>query len=223
MSVSPEEIRDYLLGELPSQRRAAVEAALGSDPQARKELEIQRRLMDALHSLPEAEVPEHASFAPDPEPPVTAGRPPSRWSAGYGLRLVAVCAALTLGLSGAVWILQPTIQGGPEGWIVSFGGAPEAPVPPAPALSEEQIRATIREEIERSTARWASALLEVSASAAGAERTEAEVAALRQEVAAMHADSVAAYEFLNAKHELLKRQLLEFDLAAVTDVPGIRR
>ena len=219
MSVSPEEIRDYLLGELPSQRRAAVEAALGSDPQARQELEIQRRLMDALHSLPEAEVPEHASFAPEPEPAVTGRRPPSRWGAGYGLRLAAVCAALALALSGAVWLVQPTIQHRPEGWIVSFGGAPAAP---APALSEEQIRATIREEIERSTARWASALLEVSASAAGAERTEAEVAALRQEIAAMHADSVAAYAFLNAKHELLKRQLLEFDLAAVTDVPGIR-
>ena len=222
MSVSPEEIRDYLLDELPSQRRAAVEAALGSDPRARQELEIQRGLVDALHSLPEAEVPEHCSFAPDPEPAATARRPPSRWGAGYGLRLAAVCAALALALSGAVWLVQPTIRQGPEGWIVSFGGAPEAPAPPAPALSEEQLRATIREEIERSSARWASALLEVSASAAGAERTEAEVAALRQEVAAMHADSVAAYQFLNAKHELLKRQLLEFDLAAIADLPGIR-
>lgn len=222
MSVSPEEIRDYLLDDLPSQRRAAVEAALGSDPEARKELEIQRRLLDALHSLPEAELPEHSSFAPNPLPAVPDRPPSSLGGLGYGFRLAAVCAALLVGLAGAVWLSQPTVQRLPEGWIVSFGGAPKAPVSPAPALSEEQIRAAIREEIERSSARWAAALLEVSASAPGAERTEAEVAALRQEVAAMHADSVAAYRFLNAKHELLKRQLLEFDLAAVPEIAGTR-
>lgn len=217
MSVSPEEIRDYLLDDLPSQRRAAVEAALRSDPQARKELEIQRRLLGALHSLPEAEVPEHSSFVPDPASAVTARPPSSLWGARFGFRLAAVCSAVLVGLSGAVWLSQPTVQRLPDGWIVSFGGAPKAPVPPDPAVSEEQLRAAIREEIERSSARWASALIEVSASAAGAERTEAEVAALRQEVAAMHADSVAAYRFLNAKHELLKRQLLEFDLAAIPE------
>ncbi len=217
MSVSPEEIRDYLLDDLPSQRRAAVEAALRSDPQARKELEVQRRLLGALRSLPEAEVPEHSSFVPDPVPAVTARPASSRWGAGYGFRLAAVCAAVLVGLFGAVWLSQPTVQRLPDGWIVSFGGAPKAPVPPGPAVSEEQLRAAIREEIERSSARWASALIEVSASAAGAEGTEAEVAALRQEVAAMHADSVAAYRFLNAKHELLKRQLLEFDLAAIPE------
>lgn len=222
MSVSPEEIRDYLLDDLPSQRRAAVEAALGSDPEARKELEIQRRLLDALHSLPEAELPEHSSFAPNPLPAVPDRPPSSLGGLGYGFRLAAVCAALLVGLAGAVWLSQPTVQRLPEGWIVSFGGAPKAPVSPAPALSEEQIRVAIREEIERSSARWAAALLEVSASAAGAEGTEAEVATLRQEVAAMHADSVAAYRFLNAKHELLKRQLLEFDLAAIPEVAGIR-
>ena len=218
MSVSPEEIRDYLLDDLPSQRRAAVEAALSSDPQARKELEIQRRLVDALHSLPEAEVPERALFAPE-----VAARPPSwRRGVGFGFRLAAVCAAALVGLSGAVWLCQPTVQRLPEGWLISFGGAPKPAVSASPAFSEEQLRAAIREEIERSSARWASALVEVSASAAGAEGAEAEVAALRQEVAAMHADSVAAYRFLNAKHELLKRQLLEFDLAAVPEIPGTR-
>lgn len=222
MSVSPEDIRDYLLDDLPSRRRAAVESALRSDPQARKELEIQRGLLDALHSLPEAEVPEHSSFAPDPVPAVAARPPSSPWGLGYGFRLAAVCAAVLVGLAGALWLGQPTVQRLPEGWILSFGGAPKASISPVPAISEEQLRVAIREEIERNSARWASALLEVSASAAGAERTEAEVAALRQEIAAMHADSVAAYRFLNAKHELLKRQLLEFDLAAIPETPRAR-
>lgn len=214
MSVSPEELRDYLLDELPASRRAAVEAALERDPQARMELESQRKLVNALRALPEAEISEHASCASIPVPAATAHGMSAKRALGYGSRLAAVAAAVMLGLFGAVWLSQPTIQRHPQGWILSFGGAPEAP-----ALSEERIRATIREEIERSSARWARALVEVPASAAGTERTEAELLALRQEVAAMHADSVAAYEFLNAKHELLKRQLLEFDLAGIPEIP----
>ena len=217
MSISPEELRDYLLGELPADRRAAVEAALRRDPQARMELESQRKLLNALRALPEAELPEHASWASVPVPAATAHRMSAKGTLGQVLRLAAIAAAVMLGLFGAVWFSQPTIQRHPQGWTLSFGGAPEAP-----ALSEERIRATIREEIERSSARWARALIEVSASAADPERTEAELLALRQEVAAMHADSVAAYEFLNAKHELLKRQLLEFDLAGIPQIPEVR-
>lgn len=217
MSISPEELRDYLLGELPADRRAAVEAALQRDPQARMELESQQKLLNALRALPEAELPEHASWASIPVPAATAHRMSAKGTLGHVLRLAAIAAAVMLGLFGAIWFSQPTIQRHVQGWTLSFGGPPEAP-----ALSEERIRATIREEIERSSARWARALVEVSASAADPERTEAELLALRQEVAAMHADSVAAYEFLNAKHELLKRQLLEFDLAGIPQIPEVR-
>ena len=220
MSISPEELRDYLLGELPADRRTAVEAAVRKDPQARMELESQRKLLNALRALPEAELPEHASWASIPVPAATAHRMSAKGTLGHVLRLAAIATAVMLGLFGAIWFSQPTIQRHVQGWTLSFGGPPEPPE--APALSEDRIRATIREEFERSSARWARALIEVSASAADPERTEAELLALRQEVAAMHADSVAAYEFLNAKHELLKRQLLEFDLAGIPQIPEVR-
>ena len=80
------------------------------------------------------------------------------------------------------------------------------------------MREIVREELARSETRRRLALLDISRSAAGEEWVRSEFDALRRELAETHEDAVAGFEFVNAKHELLKRQLLEFDLASASEV-----
>ena len=83
-------------------------------------------------------------------------------------------------------------------------------------MTEEQLRAAIREELSGTEARLQQTLLDVGRT--GAEDwMRSELTTVRRELAEVHEDAVAGYQFVNAKHELLKRQLLEFELAAVPD------
>ena len=66
MSYSPDELKDYLLGELSEQRCAAIEASLESSPDCRAELERLRISLQALQSLPEEAIPQRIAFVSDP-------------------------------------------------------------------------------------------------------------------------------------------------------------
>ncbi len=213
MSLSPDEINDYLLDELPPERRAAVEALLRADPVARAELERQGALLESLHSLPQEDVPRRFVLVPAAraEQPATGWRWPRVPS---GMHRAALAALVPLLVAIGIWASGPALSSSASGWTLSFGGADSQ----TPAWTEEKVREVLREELARSEARWRLALLEVSQSAAGAEWARSEFEALRRELAETHEDAAAGYEFVNAKHELLKRQLLEFDLASASEV-----
>ena len=200
MRYTPEELSDYLLDELPPARRAEIEALLRSSAAAREELERQRGLLQALGSLAEEPPPRRFSFLPAeaPQPPLRRLVP----------RLLAVSAAIGAALAAGVWAASPAFERHASGWTLTLG----TPQQPAAGVTAAQLRAILHEELARSETRWRQALLETSAS--GADRTRAELDALRREIAETHEDSAAAYAFLNARLELLKRQLVEFDLAS---------
>lgn len=214
MPVSREDLTDYLLDELPPARRSEVEALLEADPVARAELESLRSVVGSLKGLPSEDVPHRLAFVPRPRQ--TRLKPGLQW---LGIRpatsLWAAAAAFSLALAAAfVWATAPTLSSHAGGWSLSFGSAQ----PDATEWTEVRLREILREELATRDDRWRQALLEFAQSAAGAESTQSEFAAVRRELAEMHEDAVAGYEFVNAKHEMLRRQLLEFDLAAAPEV-----
>ena len=213
MSLTPDEIRDYLLDELSPARRAAVGSELQSDPSARAELERQQALLEALRCLPEEEVPRRLVFVSEPSPATPAA---DRAWLGLLARRPTPAALAVLGLLFfvGIWASDPAFTRHDSGWTVSFGRDASL----APTWTEPHLREILRDELDRSETRWRSALRQASQSAAGTEWTRSEFEALRRELAAMHEDAVAGYEFVNAKHELLKRQLLEFEMASVVEV-----
>lgn len=210
MSYSPDELKDYLLDELSASRRAEVEAMLRNSSGARAELARQRLLLQALRSLPQEEIPKRIAFVSDPilEPTARQKLWLRIWAGAP--RLAGAVALLVLALAGGIWASGPVVSRHETGWMVSFGGAPAVP---APGMSEAQLRADLREEWKRTEARLSRALLQASQSAADGEWVRSQLAEIRREVAQMHEDAVAGYEFVNAKHELLKRQLVEVDVA----------
>ena len=212
MSLTPDEIKDYLLDELSPEQRAAVESKLRSDPAARAELERQQALLDALRCLPAENVPRRLVFVSQP-PPMT----PAAHRAWLGLLarrpLPAALAVLGLLFFVGIWASGLALTRHGSGWTVSFGRDASLAAP----WPEAHLREVLREELERSETRWRDAPRQASQSAAGAEWTRSEFEALRRELAAMHEDAVAGYEFVNAKHELLKRELLEFDMASAVE------
>ena len=209
MSYTPDELYDYLLDELPPERRSQIEALLQADGPAREELERQRKLLQALGGLAEEAPPRRLSFVPIKVPQsALAG------SSRTLPRFFALAAAISLAVAAGIWATGPTLDRSTTGWTLAFG----APARPPASATEAQLREVFREELALSEKRWRQALLEAAESAARADWTRSEFEALRQEIAATHEDSVAAYEFLNAKHELLKRQLLEFELASFEEV-----
>lgn len=213
MPLPPEEIYDYLLDELPPARRAAVEEILRADPAARAEMERQRTLLEPLRGLPQEEVPRRLVLVPASRPvrPTTG----SRWLGGpAALHRVALAAAVALLVAIGIWATDPSLSSTASGWTVSFG----AGGPQHPTWTDERLREVVREELSRNDARWQVALQEVSRSTARADWARSEFEALRRELSETHEDAVAGYEFVNAKHELLKRQLLEFDLASASEV-----
>ncbi len=215
MSYSPDELKDYLLDELPAPRRAEVEAVLRGSSVARAELARQRFLLQALRSLPQEEIPQRIAFVSDP-----ILEPTARQKLWLGIwagapRLGAAAALLALALAGGIWASNPVVSRHETGWTVSFGGAEGAP---APGVSEAQLRTALREEWTRSEARWSRAVLQASQSAAEADWVRSQLAEIRREMAQMHEDAVAGYEFVNAKHELLKKQLFEVDVALFQEV-----
>lgn len=203
MEYSQDDLRDFLLNELSPARRAEIEELLRRSPAAREDLESQRRLLSNLRTLPEVPLPHSVALASEPRRRRWGGRLP-RFAVGSALPRLAAAAAV---LVGAIWIVQPSVSRDASGWTLAFG-APPAP----PALSEERLRAAIRDELARSEVRWRRALLD--ASQAGREASQAEFDELRRELAEFQEDAIAGYEFVNAKHEQLKRQLFEFDLAS---------
>ena len=213
MSLTPDEIKEYLLDELPTARRAAVEKILRADPAARAELERQRALLESLRGLPQEEVPRRVVLVPASR----AGRPSAgrRWIGGpAAMPRAALAAAIALSVAIGIWATGPSIYSTESGWNVGFGrGAPQPP-----AWTEERLREIVRQELTRIDARWQVELQQVSQSAARVDWARSEFEALRRELAETHEDAVAGYEFVNVKHELLKRQLLEFDLASASEV-----
>ena len=209
MQHTPEELTDYLLDELPPERRAQIDALLRSDGAAREELERQRGLLQAIGELPIEAPPRRLTVSSAPTAPAALAR--LRRAAP---RPLALAAAIALAVAAGIWASSPAIDRHASGWTLSFG----AKAAPAAGLTEAQLRAIVRSELARSESRWREALLETAESAAGADWTRSEFEALRRELAESHEDSVAAFAFLNAKHELLKRQLLEFDLASLEEV-----
>ena len=213
MSLTPDEIRDYLLDELSPARRAAVEAKLQSDPSARDEFDRQQALLNALRCLPEAEVPRRLVFVS--EPSLATPATDRAWLGLLARRpMPAALAVLGLLFFAGIWASGPAFTRHDSGWTVSFGRDASL----VPAWTETQLREVLREELERSETRWRGALRHASQSAADAEWTRSEFEALRRDFAAMHEDAVAGYEFVNAKHELLKRQLMEFEMVSVVEV-----
>ena len=213
MSLPPDEIKDYLLDELPPARRAAVEETLRADPAARAELERQRALLESLRGLPQEEVPRRVVLVP------ASGRGrPAAGRRGIGgpaaMPRAALAAAIALLVAIGIWATGPSMSSTESGWTVEFGRG----VPRPPAWTEERLREIVRQELTRIDTRWQLALQEVSQSAARVEWARSEFEALRRELAETHEDAVAGYEFVNLKHELLKRQLLEFDLASASEV-----
>lgn len=210
MSYSPDELKDYLLDELSAPRRAELEAVLRSSSAARAELARQRLLLQALLSLPQEEIPQRIAFVSDPvlEPAARQKLWLGIWTGAPSLAAAAVL--LVLALAGGIWASSPTVSRYETGWTVSFGGAEGLP---APGVSEAQLRMALREEWTRSEARWSRALLQASQSATEVDWLRSQLAEIRREMAQMHEDAVAGYEFVNAKHEQLKKQLFEVDVA----------
>lgn len=213
MSLPPDEIKDYLLDELPPARRAAVEKILREDPAARAELDRQRALLESLRGLPQEEVPRRLVLVPASRPE----RPSAGWKWLGGpaaMPRAALAAAVALLVAIGIWATGPSMSVTESGRTIGFGRG----VPQPPAWREERLREIVREELTRIDARWNVALQEVSQSAARVDWARSEFETLRRELAETHEDAVAGYEFVNAKHELLKRQLLEFDLASASEV-----
>ena len=198
MPIPPEDITDYLLDELPPGRRSEIDALLQADPAARDEFERQEALLSALRALPVEEPPRRTVFVPAPPtetPAAGSGRSgASPWMWGAGL-----AAAASLVVTVGVWA---------SGLVA----------PSSPLWTGEHIREIVREEVARTEARWQSELNELARSAAGREPVETELASLRKQLAEIGEDAAAGYEFVNAKHELLRRQLLDFDLASADEV-----
>ena len=198
MPIPPEDITDYLLDELPPERRAEIDALLRSDPAARDEFERQGALLSALRALPAEEPPRRTVFvsAPPAKSPASA---PGRSGTSPWLRTAGLAAAAALVVMAGVWA--------------------SGLVPPAPTQwTEQHLREVVREEAARTEARWQSELDALARSAASREAVETELASLRKELAEISEDAAAGYEFVNAKHELLRRQLLEFDVASAAEV-----
>ena len=112
-----------------------------------------------------------------------------------------------------MWVLEPTLERDATGWTLSTGGPP-APRQAAP--TEEQLRALIREELSGTEERIRQTLLDAARTATEG-WTSSELAAVRRELTEVREDAVAGYQFVNAKHEMLKRQLVEFEMAGVPD------
>ena len=213
MPLSPDEIRDYLLDELSPQRRADIEDRLRSDPAARAELERQRALLQAVRSLPEESVPTRMVFVRDPGAKPAKERLP-RFNLPAWAAPLAVAAALVVAVVLGVWASEPALRLGDSGLTVSFGSGGALAEP----WTEQRLRLVFREELARSETRWNLALREARRSSVSADWVRSEFESVRGDLADLHEDAVAGYEFVNAKHELLRRQLLEFDLASAAQV-----
>ena len=209
MQFSPDELKDYLLDELAPDRKAALEARLRDSAEAREELEKQRLLLRTLRELPEAEPSRRIALVAAP----TQASPADGWHRAGVLRATAIAACAALAIVGGMWMLEPTLTRDTAGWTLSIG---DPPVPNQTAPTEEQLRALIREELSGTEARLHQSLLDAVRTATEG-WTHSELAALRRELSEVREDAVAGYQFVNAKHELLKRQLVEFELAAVPD------
>ena len=209
MQFSHDELKDYLLDELAPDRKAALEALLRDSAEAREELEKQRLLLRTLRDLPEAEPSRRIALVAAP----TQASPADGWHRSGVLRAAAVAACAALAIVGGLWMLEPTLARDAAGWTLSIGGPP---MPYQTAPTEEQLRALIREELSGTEARLQQTLLDAARTASEG-WTRSELAAVRRELSEVREDAVAGYQFVNAKHELLKRQLVEFELAAVPD------
>ncbi len=213
MQFSPDDLKDYLLDELAPDRKAAVEAFLRDSVEAREELEKQRLLLQTLRELPEVEPSRRIDLVAAPAQASATDRWRRAGVLAGALRATAIAASAALAIVGGMWVLEPTLERDATGWTLSTGGPP-APRQAAP--TEEQLRALIREELSGTEERIRQTLLDAARTATEG-WTSSELAAVRRELTEVREDAVAGYQFVNAKHEMLKRQLVEFEMAGVPD------
>ncbi len=205
MRFTGDELDAYLLDELGPERRAALDKALHQSPEVRAALEERRTLMEALRSLPNAEPPKSLVLV---DVPAARGDSLSAWLTWPRLAAAGAMAAVIA----ALWMANPTLSRQPGGWTLSVGSA-EASA--SSADLEDRLRTAMREELARDDALLLQALEAASRASTDAAAARAEIDAVRVEVEAVHQDALAGHEFVMARHELLRRQLLEFDIAAI--------
>ena len=210
MSHSPDELKDYLLGELSEQRCAAIEASLESSPDCRAELERLRISLQALQSLPEEAIPQRIAFVSDPvlEPSAAQKFWQQIWTGTP--RLMATAAILGLVILVGIWASSPTLTRHADGWTLAVG---HSPATTSLNWTNSQLREVLQEEFVRREERWLNTLQQSLPTGVDEEWVQAQLAVLYSELSKVQEDSVAGYEFVNAKHEMLKRQLFQVDLA----------
>lgn len=196
MNCAPDELKDYLLGELDEAGRARVRSHLAACAACREELERLRLTQAALLTLREEEIPRRIAFVSDPVLERRWWRrlwaPAPRW---------AFASALVLALA-----------------IVAHGWLQRAPAPVVATVDavaiEERLRAEFRRELEAAV-REAVARAE----AGQQERIRQAVAAAQREWEFQRkADLLAVEENFN----VLKKRLNVLQIYLASNLEGAR-
>lgn len=214
MHDAPHPLWDYLLDELAPAERAEVEAWLETSSAGRAELERLRLMHAALLRLPQEEIPQRIAFVSDPILEPSLGQRFWRSLRGGAPRFALGMAALLLVFFAGAWATKPTLARTGDGWSLAFG-APAAAAVPAGDWQRE-LRAAAR-EAAAAEARRVEAAAAGNAPSAAVERewVSAQIAAVRRELAGVREDAMIGYELVNTKHETLKRQMFQIDMAAL--------
>ncbi len=210
MPDAPHDLRDYLFDELTTAERSEFEDYLTTSVEGRAELEQMRLTHAALFHLPEEEIPQRIAFVSDPV------LEPSSWQRfwrdflGGAPRFAMSMAAVMLVFFAGAWATEPSLSRTESGWSLAFGSI--AP-PVAAGISEADVLAAVRGAVAASEARQ----LEAIAASEGVDQewVAARIAEVRRELAEVQEDAVMGYELVNTKHETLKRQMFQMDLASL--------
>jgi anti-sigma factor RsiW len=156
------DLHAYALGEGTAQERAAVEAYLAANADAREELQRIELTLSALEALPQEEIPRRISFVSDP---VFA---PSWWQRLIPANPVwtfASASILALAIFAHGWFLRPVATTMVVEAPVS--SSPSAVTTPAAALPASDVEALVRDAVaaseKRQTAAFRQVLAEVEA------------------------------------------------------------
>ena len=215
MPDAPHDLRDYLFDELTAAERSDVEDYLFTCAEARAELEQLRLTHSALLHLPEHEIPQRIAFVSDPVLEPSAWQRFWRDMLGGAPRFAMGMAAVMLVFFAGAWATEPSLSQTESGWSLAFGGtAPAVAAGVSEAgVSEAEVLAAVRDAVAASEARQ----LEAMAASMGVDQqwVAARIAEVRRELAEVHEDAVIGYELVNNKHETLKNQMYQMDLASL--------